>query len=178
MCKSTVLSTERATSCYQLYNEWRLLFCFLFCFWCLNTSERIIYNFEFRVDYDTISPSDWISLLECSLIRNMVMWWLNFTNKPFVLTVIKLLHMLTDTTMPHCWCTVPLCEGHWGTVLEAASCLCAVSWRRVVHMQCRACRECPHFMAERVGRQAAEVRDTTGRWKQMGWTRNACLSLG
>lgn len=35
-------------------------------------------------------------------------------------------------------------------------------------MDCRACRKCPQFVAQIVGSQA-EVRDTTGWWKQMGW---------
>lgn len=44
-------------------------------------------------------------------------------------------------------------------------------------MHCKACRKHPHFMAEMVGRQAAEMRDTTGRRKQMGRICKRLLSL-
>lgn len=52
----------------------------------------------------------------------MLMWWLNFTNKPFSLAVIKLLRVFNradghDSATNNCWCTALLCEGHWGTVL-------------------------------------------------------------
>lgn len=44
-------------------------------------------------------------------------------------------------------------------------------------MHCKACRKHPYFMAEMVGRQAAEMRDTTGRRKQMGRICKRLLSL-